>query len=208
MNGMRTAVINYGMGNLRSVANAVEALGHEAFIADRPEMLRTAERIILPGVGAFGDGMRQLGGGGWTEHLDREVRHNGKPFLGLCLGMQLLASTGTEHGNHDGLGWIRGTVDRLPSGGGLRIPHIGWNDVRFTKREGLYASLGDSGVFYFVHSYIFRPEDPQVVTGVCTYGGDFVASIECRNIFGTQFHPEKSQKAGLAVLKRFLEMRV
>ena len=204
---MKTAIINYGLGNLRSVANAVEVLGHEAFIAHRPDMLQTADRIILPGVGAFADGMRNLVDGGWTEPLETQVRRDGKPFLGLCLGMQLLASSGTEHGTNDGLGWIRGTVGRLPGGGGVKIPHVGWNDVRFIRRDGLYADLPDSGVFYFVHSYVVRPDDPSIVTGVCDYGGEFAASIESGNIFATQFHPEKSQKAGLAVLGRFLRVK-
>ena len=204
----KPAIIAYGMGNLRSVANAVEALGHEAYIAAQPDMLQTSDRIILPGVGAFGDGIRNLVESGWVDALEAEVRSKRKPFLGLCLGMQLLATSGTEHGNHRGLGWIRGTVERLRPGSGLRIPHIGWNDVRFTKRDRLYAALGDSGIFYFVHSYVFHPEDPTVVSGLCSYGEDFVASVESDNIFATQFHPEKSQKAGLAVLKRFLEMKV
>jgi len=185
----------------------VEALGHEISIADRPGMLDAAEGIILPGVGSFGDGMRRLVEDGWADRLEREVRRRGKPFLGICLGMQLLASWGMEHGAHEGLGWVAGTVDRLPTGDGIRIPHIGWNDVRFTKREGLYATLKESAVFYFLHSYVFRPKDLAVVSGVCSYGTDFVASIESGNIFATQFHPEKSQKAGLAVLKRFLVTR-
>jgi glutamine amidotransferase len=205
---MAVAIISYGLGNTRSVANAIEALSHEALIADRPEMLESAERIILPGVGAFADGMRSLREGGWVDALEHNIFKVGKPFLGLCLGMQLLASKGKEHGNHEGLGWIQGTVDRLRSMDGLRIPHVGWNDVRLVRRDGLYAYQGESSVFYFVHSYVLRPEDPNVVSGSCTYGEEFVASIEWENIFGTQFHPEKSQKAGLAVLRRFLDLKV
>lgn len=201
-----TAVIDYGMGNLRSVCNAVEALGATAFVAQRPEMLETADHIILPGVGAFADGMRNLSGGGWTEALEREIREKGKLFLGLCLGMQMLATRGMEHGEHDGLGWVRGTVERLTAEGGLRIPHIGWDDVRFVRKGGLYADQEPSAVFYFVHSYVLRPEDPRIVSGICAYGQDFAASIVSDNVFATQFHPEKSQKAGLAVLGRFLEL--
>ena len=199
----KTAVINYGLGNLRSVVNAIEALGHEAFIAERPEMLRDADRIVLPGVGAFGDGMTKLVEGGWTEALEREVREIGKPFIGLCLGMQLLATSGTEHGVRPGLGWVNGTVDRLPENG-VRIPHVGWNDVRLVRTDGLYADLRETGVFYFVHSYVLQPEDSSIVTGVCDYGAEFCASIETGNVFATQYHPEKSQKAGLSVLGRFL----
>jgi glutamine amidotransferase len=131
------------------------------------------------------------------------VREVGKPFIGLCLGMQLLATSGTEHGVRPGLGWIGGTVDRLPENG-VRIPHVGWNDVKLVRRDGLYADLPETGVFYFVHSYVLQPEDPSIVTGVCDYGAEFCASVETGNIFATQYHPEKSQKAGLSVLGRFL----
>lgn len=203
---MKAAIINYGLGNLRSVANALQAVGHEAIIATEPSMLDAADKLILPGVGAFADGMRGLREGGWIERLERDVRSGGKPLLGLCLGMQLLATTGSEHGTHEGLGWIRGTVDRLPVSPGLRVPHIGWNDVRFTRPSALYDSAAESAAFYFVHSYVLLPEDPAVVTGVTAYGGDFVASVELDNIHATQFHPEKSQNAGLAVLKRFMEL--
>lgn len=203
---MKAAIINYGLGNLRSVANALQAVGHEAIIATDPSMLDAADRLILPGVGAFADGMRGLREGGWIEPLECDVRRRGKPLLGLCLGMQLLATTGTEHGTHDGLGWIPGTVDRLPASPDMRVPHIGWNDVRFPRRSTLHDAAAASAAFYFVHSYVLVPEDPAVVTGVTEYGGDFVASVELDNIHATQFHPEKSQHAGLAVLKRFMEL--
>lgn len=203
---MKAAIINYGLGNLRSVANAVQAVGHEAIIATEPSMLDAADKLILPGVGAFADGMRGLREGGWIEPLERDVRRGGKPLLGLCLGMQLLATTGNEHGTHEGLGWIRGTVDRLQVSPGMRVPHIGWNDVRFPRPSVLHDSA-ESAAFYFVHSYVLLPEDPAVVTGLTVYGGDFAASIEVDNIHATQFHPEKSQHAGLAVLKRFMELR-
>lgn len=203
---MRAAIINYGLGNLRSVANALEAVGHEAIIATDPSMLDAGEKLILPGVGAFADGMRGLRDGGWIDRLEREVRERGKPILGLCLGMQLLATSGTEHGTHAGLGWIDGTVERLPALPDVRVPHIGWNDVRFTRPSALYDAAAGSAPFYFVHSYVLRPADPAVVTGVTEYGGDFVASVEQDNIYATQFHPEKSQGAGLSVLKRFMDL--
>jgi imidazole glycerol-phosphate synthase subunit HisH len=203
---VKAAIINYGLGNLRSVANALQAVGHDAIIATSPAMLDAAEKVILPGVGAFADGMRGLRAGGWIERLERDVRERGKPMLGLCLGMQLLATTGTEHGTHPGLGWIRGTTDRLPVSDGIRIPHIGWNDVRITRRNSLYDVAAGAAAFYFVHSYVLRPEDSAVVTGVATHGEEFAASVEMDNIYATQFHPEKSQKAGLAVLKRFMDL--
>ena len=206
-NQVPVLIVDYGMGNLRSVANAVEVIGWEALISSNPEDLRRADKVILPGVGAFGDGMRNLKAMGWINVLDEEIRRKAKPFLGLCLGMQLLATTGTEHGTHQGLNWIPGVVERIQCDGPkIRVPHIGWNDVRFVKGEGLYSGMGDSKTFYFVHSYVFRPESFSVVSGVCSYGVEFAASLELDNIFATQFHPEKSQKAGLAVLKNFLSM--
>jgi glutamine amidotransferase len=204
---MKVAIINYGLGNLRSVMNAVHAVGHDAVIATESSMLDAAEKVILPGVGAFADGMRGLREGGWIERLERDVREGGKPLLGLCLGMQLLATTGTEHGTHQGLGWIAGTAERLPALNGIRIPHIGWNDVRITRWSTLYDRTAESAAFYFVHSYVLRPQDPAVVSGVTTHGVDFAASVEIENIYATQFHPEKSQKAGLSVLKRFMDLR-
>jgi len=176
------AIIDYGMGNLRSVANAFETLGAEAKIAAEPGALRDATGIVLPGVGAFGDGMRNLHARGFVEALQAEVLDGGKPFLGLCLGLQLLGTTGLEHGTHAGLGWIPGVVDRLPMPPDLRVPHIGWNDVRIVKTDGLYAGLGEKQVCYFVHSYALRPEDRSVISGVCDYGIEFVASI-AREIF-------------------------
>lgn len=201
---MTVAIINYGMGNLRSVANAFESLGCPVQVTTDPLDLRAAERIVLPGVGAFRDGMDNLRTAGWIPALE-EAREQGKPFLGLCLGMQLLATTGAEHGTHAGLDWIPGVVERIRSDGtSLRVPHVGWNDVSFTKREGLYAGLGDAATFYFVHSYVFWPTDASVVSGVTDYGAELVASVESRNIYATQYHPEKSHRAGLAVLKNFL----
>jgi imidazole glycerol-phosphate synthase subunit HisH len=206
---VKLAIISYGMGNLRSVANAFESLGCSVTVTDRPEDLRNAERIVLPGVGAFGEGMRNLSVTGWVDALEEQVRQQGKLFLGLCLGMQLLATTGTENGSHQGLNWIPGVVERIHSADpSLRLPHIGWNDVSFIKTDGLYAGLGDSQVYYFVHSYVFRPESASAVSGVCMYGAEFAASIEVGNICATQYHPEKSQKAGLATLKNFLNLRV
>ena len=205
--GTTVTIVDCGMGNLQSVANAFEAVGALACIARTPEELSAAERIVLPGVGAFGHGMTKLREGGWVRKLEDEVRGKGKPFLGICLGMQLLASVGTEHGQHEGLNWITGEVRRMvcvePS---LRLPHIGWNDVRFVHSDGLYEGLGESQVFYFVHSYALNPDDGSVVSGVCNYGTEFAASIQKDNLYATQFHPEKSHRAGLAVLKNFARL--
>jgi glutamine amidotransferase len=171
----------------------------------RPEQLRAADGIVLPGVGAFGDAMLNLHERGLVEPLEEEVRGRGVPFLGLCLGMQLVATESVEHGAHAGLGWVPGRVVRIePNGRPVRVPHIGWNDVRFTSGTRLFADLGEAQAFYFVHSYVLRPDAADVVSGVCDYDGPFAASIETGNIFGTQFHPEKSQQAGLAALRNFI----
>ncbi len=202
----KVLVIDYGMGNLRSVANALRAVGAEPLISDHPASLKEVGRVILPGVGAFGDGMRNLTDRGWREALEASVRRGGMPYLGLCLGMQLVAARGTEHGDHEGLGWIPGTVERLPEDNAFRVPHIGWNAVQFRADSRLFRELGESPTFYFVHSYALVPQDPNVVAGRCEHGPPFVAAIEHENIFGTQFHPEKSQKTGLAVLKSFVTL--
>jgi glutamine amidotransferase len=205
---MNPVIINYGMGNLRSVANACEALGFTAKIAASPDETRGCSHIILPGVGAFGDAMKNLSAAGWIEVLEDEVRRKGKFFLGLCLGMQVLAAIGTEFGMHKGLGWIDGSAVRLETGeANLRIPHMGWNNVRAVRSNGLFQGLPENAAFYFVHSYVLQPARSDLISGRCTYGTEFAAAVEAENIQATQFHPEKSQKAGLAVLKNFLVRR-
>jgi glutamine amidotransferase len=204
---MAVGIIDYGMGNLRSVSNAIEALGSPVVILSSPDDLPGVDRVVLPGVGAFGDGMAKLDRGGWIPVLREEVLVKGKPFLGLCLGMQLLATLGTEHGECAGLGWIPGAVRRLESvDPAVRIPHIGWNDVEVVRPSGLYRGYKGVPVFYFVHSYVFQPEDPAVISGYCQHGVRFAASVEWNNVFATQYHPEKSQKSGLTVLRNFLQL--
>jgi|KBSMisStandDraft_5_1062788.scaffolds.fasta_scaffold89229_3 imidazole glycerol-phosphate synthase subunit HisH len=202
---MTVGIINYGMGNLSSVSNAFASLNSDPKILARPEELRNVDRIVLPGVGAFGDGMAKLRGNGWIPELEAAVLRAGKPFLGLCLGMQMLASTGTEYGHWAGLGWIPGLVRRLtPSDPSIRVPHMGWNDLEVVKMDGLYRGMKQTPVCYFVHSYVFQPEDPALISAYCNHGERFAASLEYGNIFATQYHPEKSQKNGLAVLSNFL----
>ena len=201
------AIIDYGMGNLISVRNALEAVGAEAQIVTKPAKLQESERIILPGVGSFPKAMANLEQTGWRSVLEQEVRRKGKPFLGICLGMQVLAETGYEHTKTKGLGWISGEVKlHEPEDQTLRIPHIGWNDVEFCGNRRLSETLDKTRAFYFVHSYVLAPADASVVTGVCEYGVSFTAMVEQENVFGVQFHPEKSQKAGLELLKRFCEI--
>ena len=203
---MAFAIVDYGMGNLTSVSNAVKSLGQHCDIIRDADQLVEYDGVILPGVGAFGQGIKNLRSNGWVSALNEFVIERGRLFLGLCLGMQLLATSGTEHGVHEGLNWIPGVVEKLSTKNAtVRLPHIGWNDVSLQKDSKLYRELGESQTFYFVHSYAFYPEDKGVITGFAAHGQEFVASVEQGNIFATQFHPEKSQKAGLAVLSNFLE---
>ena len=198
-------IVDYGMGNLRSVAKAFEALGLKAVVTDRPEDVEVAERIVLPGVGAFGAGMRQLRARGLVPVLERQVLREGVPFLGICLGMQLLGERGWESGTHEGLGWMAGeVVPIVPGDPSLKVPHIGWNDVWVRAGSRLLRGVDGSAAFYFVHGYRFAPADGGIVTGIVQYGDEMVAVVERGNLFGVQFHPEKSQRAGLAVLRNFV----
>ena len=196
------AVVDYGAGNLRSVAKALLAAGAVSVeITADPHRIATAGRIVLPGVGAFAHCIGALRGAAGVEAaLTDAVIACGTPFLGICVGMQLLASEGHEHGVHPGLGWIPGTVTRLtPGDPALKIPHMGWNAV--TPTQGSAAVAGDA---YFVHSYRFDPGDPAAVLATSDHGGVFAAIVGRGNITGVQFHPEKSQAYGLAFLTRWL----
>lgn len=198
------AIIDYGRGNVRSVKNAVEHCGADAVVTADPQVLDDASHIILPGVGAFGAAMAALDAKDLPEILRREALEKGKPFLGICLGMQLLADRSEEHGTHAGLGWIAGEVVRLDAGlDRLKIPHMGWNDVALTAPHPLFAGLGsDQLTFYFVHSYHFRAG--LHVLASCDYGTRFTAAVAKDNILGVQFHPEKSQDSGVALLENFV----
>jgi len=199
---MRVAVVDYGMGNLLSVRNALLHLGAEVVSADTAAGLREAHAVVLPGVGAFGEAMRQLKARELLGGLEEEVRTRGKPMLGICLGMQLLGERGEELGVHQGLGWVPGDVRRL-SAAPLRIPHIGWSEV---AGEGpLFRGIPERTAFYFVHSFHFVAADPAVVRGTTDYGGPFVSAVQQGNVHAVQFHPEKSHKWGLALLKNFLD---
>jgi glutamine amidotransferase len=202
---VKVAIIDYGMGNLGSVARALEELGAAPFIAEHPDALRAAERLVLPGVGAFGEAMSRLNQGGWSAAIKHEVG-GGKPLLGICLGMQLLASSSTEGGANEGLNLIPGRVQRLDVlGCELRIPHVGWNGMRLTPHAGtLFSDIPDRTDFYFVHSFAMRADEERDVLANVEYGVPLVAAIARGNVFGTQFHPEKSSKAGFQILRNFL----
>jgi len=198
------AIIDYGMGNIGSVKNAVEYLGYDVMVPKEQEDLNSASHIILPGVGAFSDGMKNLTDLGLIEILKKEVLENHKPFLGLCLGMQLLATFGEEGGPSQGLGWIKGEVKRLDlDETKFKIPHMGWNDV-FPKKDSILFKGIQRPIFYFVHSYHFITSEKRVISAEVEYGMRLVAAVEHNNIFGLQFHTEKSQQEGLNVLNNFL----
>ena len=201
------ALVDYGMGNLRSVANAFEALGERVVITHDPQHLREAVAIILPGVGAFGDGMRRLEELGLVTCLHEEILIKRKPYLGICLGMQFVATESLEDGSHRGFNWIRGTVRRIVSDDPrYKVPHIGWNELTIERPGGLFANVPAQPVFYFVHSYYVdvAAQEAAVVTATCWHGVRITASVQKGHIFGVQFHPEKSQQVGLQVLKNFL----
>ena len=201
-------VVDYGMGNLNSVRTAFESLGATVAVSSSPSDLERADRIVLPGVGAFGEGMRNLNRAGLIPLLARRVFEERIPFLGICLGMQLLARESLEHGRHPGLGWIPARVQPFSSNDQeIKQTHIGWNDVVPTRPSALLDGLGGSPNFYFVHSYFMECDDHEAVSARSAYGQPFVAAIEHRNLAGVQFHPEKSQEAGLALLRRFLSWR-
>jgi len=202
------AIIDYGRGNVRSVANALEYCGADAVVTADPAAIDDASHIVLPGVGAFGDAMAALVARGLPEVLHRQVFAKGKPFLGICLGMQILASRGLEHGEHDGLGWIAGDVVRLePGPDALKIPHMGWNDVTLARSHPVFAGLRPAQLtFYFVHSYHFRAATDHVLA-TCDYGRSFTAAVAKDNMIATQFHPEKSQDSGVELLENFVKWK-
>ena len=197
-------VVSYGMGNIQSVLNAFTAVGAAAAPAERPEDLDDAERIVIPGVGAFGEAMLRLAHLGFLPALQRQAVTDRKPTLGICLGMELFADVSFEFGEHKGLGWIPGRVEAIPDrGGALRLPHVGWNDVHVRVPEPFFSGMGADAACYFVHSYHFRAADPHHVLATVEYGRELAAAVGRDNIVGLQFHPEKSQDAGLAILAAF-----
>ncbi len=195
----KVTIIDYGMGNVASVKKAFEKVGAQVKISNSKKDIEGAEYLVLPGVGAFGDGMKNLIKLNLVDLLNKAVIKDGKPFFGICLGMQLLAETGREFGAHSGLGWIKGETVKLKS---PRLPHVGWNNINILKKD-IFQNIPDDN-FYFVHSYVLKPKNKFITTSTCKYGTAFPASIQYKNIYATQFHPEKSQLAGLKVLENFL----
>lgn len=199
------AIIDYGMGNLRSVQKGFEKVGHQAVVTSDPAELAAATKVVLPGVGAFEDAMTELRNRRLVEPVLAAI-DSGKPFLGICLGLQLLFDVGYENGRHQGLGVLRGEVVRFELAEDYSIPHMGWNQLAIRHRPPVLEGLAEGTYVYFVHSYYVVPEDPAVIATETDYGGPFCSMIWRDNVYATQFHPEKSQAEGLRILKNFAEL--
>lgn len=197
-------VIDYGVGNIRSVCTALARLGYAYRLSCDPEEIVAAPAYILPGVGAFKEAMQNLQARGITDTLKREVLEHHKPLLGICLGMQVLAEDSTEDGTHQGLGLIPGHVVRIPQEGGVRVPHVGWNDLSVRTADPLFSNMADGSRYYFDHSYHFAT-DAQYVAATTEHGSTLTAAVQHGNIYGVQFHPEKSQTSGLRLLRAFMQ---
>lgn len=202
----KVTVVDYGMGNIWSVLSALRYLGNSPVVSGDPDEVRRADALVLPGVGSFRKAMHTLRTTGLDQAVLEAVKKRGVKILGICLGMQLMGSRGQEEGDTEGLGLVPNRVDRFTSQelGGKKMPHIGFNAVRYSLREGMFADFPESADFYFVHSYRMLPESLRGRIATCHYGVDFLAAFEVDNVCGTQFHPEKSQTNGLVLLKKFL----
>jgi glutamine amidotransferase len=200
------AIIDYDAGNIKSVEKAVAALGYEAVVTRDRDVILQANHVILPGVGAFGDAMEKLHK---YELIDviREVTDRHTPFLGICLGLQLLFESSEESEGVEGLGILPGKIVRIPDGDDLKIPHIGWNSLKFPNRGRLFNGIPEESYVYFVHSYYLQADDPKIVTATTEYGTLIHASVERDNVFACQFHPEKSSEVGMTILRNFLSIK-
>lgn len=199
------AIIDYGAGNLHSVKNALDFLGADNIVTGNKEEILSADKVILPGVGAFGDAMKCLEERGLVETV-KAVVENSKPFLGICLGLHLLFEESEESPNVKGLGIFKGKIVKIPDNGNLKIPHMGWNNIRITKDSKILKNIGNEPYVYFVHSYYVEAEDESVVSAYTEYGQRLDIAVEQGNVFATQFHPEKSGDTGMEILKNFIAL--
>lgn len=201
----RICIIDYGAGNSRSVYNAFTAMGVPVVISNKVEDIKDSTHLILPGVGAFGAVVEKIRALPSFEHIKDEVVKKGKPFLGICIGMQILASAGEEYGNHEGLAWIPGTVKRLEVKN-LSLPHIGWNNFKNIRSDGILKGITNDMDFYYLHSYHFVCDNCADMVATCEYEIVFSAVVKKENIYGVQFHPEKSQKSGRRLVENFIRL--
>ncbi len=202
------AIIDYDAGNIRSVEKAFVSLGQEVAVTRDAGVLRSADKVVLPGVGNFGDCMQNLEKFGLVPVI-REIASGGRPFLGICVGLQLLFEESEESPGVKGLGILKGRILRIPEGGGRKIPHMGWNSIHLIRQNGsgrLFRGIPEQSYVYFVHSYYLKAADESIVTATAEYGVTIHASVEKDNVFATQFHPEKSSDTGLAILRNFAEL--
>ena len=199
------AIIDYDAGNIKSVEKAIQYLGEEAVVTRDRETILSADGVILPGVGAFGDAMGKLHAYGLVDVIHECVKRE-IPFLGICLGLQLLFERSDESPEATGLGVLEGEIVRLPAESGLKIPHIGWNNLKFPKKGRLFEDVPEDSYVYFVHSYYLKAKDPGIVTATTEYGATIHASVEKGNVFACQYHPEKSSKVGLKMLENFIAL--
>lgn len=201
-----TAIIDYDAGNIRSVEKALQALGENAVVTRDRDTILKADRVILPGVGAFGDAMEKLHRFGLVDVI-KEVVANKTPFLGICLGLQLMFERSDESNTAEGLGILKGEILRIPDTPGLKIPHIGWNSLSYPNKGRLFKGIPENSYVYFVHSYYLKAAEENIVTAVAEYGTEIHASVEKDNIFACQFHPEKSSEVGLTILNNFIGIK-
>ena len=199
------AIIDYGAGNLQSVKKALDFIGAESIITDNAEMILSADKVILPGVGSFGDAMESMERNNLTKTVKR-CAESGKPFLGICLGLHLLFDESEESPGVKGLGVFKGKIRRFPSDMGLKIPHIGWNSLNIKQNDTIFKGVPENSYVYFVHSYYLEADDINDIAALTNYGIDFHSAVGRGNVFATQFHPEKSGDVGLAILRNFASM--
>lgn len=201
------AIIDYGAGNLQSVKKALDFIGAENIITDDPQVIMSADKVLLPGVGSFGDAMNSMREKNLVETV-KQCALSGKPFLGICLGLQLLFEESEESPGVKGLGIFKGKIKKFSSDMGLKIPHIGWNSLEIKQKDTLFKNVPENSYVYFVHSYYLHAEDENDIATITNYGIDFHSAVGKNNVFATQFHPEKSGDVGLQILKNFASMEV
>ena len=203
MKNAKVCVLDYGSGNVASVYNLINRLGYDIKVSNKVEDIKKSSHLILPGVGAFGASIEKIKNNISIELLSDEVKVKKKPFLGICVGMQVLAEKGLEFGSHEGLGWIEGTVEKINA---KVLPHVGWNNIEMKKNSPIFSNIKNASDFYFVNSYAFKVKDNNFIIAETTYENTFCSAVQKENIFGVQFHPEKSQKVGQDIIDNFLKV--